>query len=191
MLANGDEIADDIVADPAFNDLIIVAAEITADLLAAQSELPDEDVDAIARTTDEPCFAESMAPGSLLGYLGGDPADVQEMRSLADQLRADHGLEEASPQDIRYVFELVTASEDGQSMTAAALADELELEGGNQCDSACSTATKCARLTSIAEPASSGSGPTNAGLSRRPSRPAPTTTRVSRTAPGIASSRTR
>lgn len=138
ILGEGDEIAQEIVADPAFHELIGVATEIMGDLHAAQSELTDEDVDSIARTTTAPGFAETMSPASLLGYLGGDPADLQRMRSLVDDLRASHGLEDASPEDLQYVFELAIASEHAQGMMTDAVAAELDVVSEwTECEGAC------------------------------------------------------
>ena len=139
VLAQGDEIAEDIVADPAFAELVYVGGEILGDLHATQQALPDEEIDSIARTINEPWFPNVMGPGTLLTHLGGDPENLQQMRDLIDYLRAKHGLQEASADDVGYVFELAVATDDAQAIMAATVADELALESNewDQCTAAC------------------------------------------------------
>ena len=139
VLEHGEEIADDIVADPAFAELALVSGQILGDLHAAQQALADEEVDAIARTINEPWFPNVMGPGTLLEHLGGNPEDLQQIRNLIDVLRAKHGLQEASPEDVGYVFELAVATDDAQQIMTAAVADELQLASNDwdQCTAAC------------------------------------------------------
>ena len=140
IIEQGDEIADAIVADPAFEQLVSVATGIMGDMHAAQQKLPDEEIDSIARTINEPWFSQIMAPGELLGHLGGDPEDLQTMRSLIEHLRTKHGLQEASPEDVGYVFELAIATDGAQQIMTAAVGDELAIDSGDdwdQCTAAC------------------------------------------------------
>lgn len=87
MVKHGEQIADAIVADEAFIELIWVAAEVMGDLQSAQEKLPDEHLDAVAVTINEPSFAEVMGPQTLLEHLGGDPKDLDHMHhGFAKQL---------------------------------------------------------------------------------------------------------
>lgn len=138
IVAEGEAIAEAMVADPGFGELIGVAAMVMGDLRAAQQELTDQDLDSTVRTINEPWFAETMAPGTLLGYLGGNPADLARMRSLIEQLRVEHGLVDASPEDVGYVFELALADDEAQGMMQAAIAAELDLgPDWGQCEATC------------------------------------------------------
>ena len=136
-LTHGDAIADAIVADSRFDQLINVAVDVMGDLHAAQQELSDEEVHAITVTTTDPAFAETMDPHALLGHLGGNPEDIDRTRLLIDQLRADHGLMNASPDDAKYVFELALASEGGQAMLIAAVQAGAQGEDWGPCEEVC------------------------------------------------------
>jgi len=152
IVANGDDIADEIVADPAFDLLVKTAAGMVGDLHATQSELSDEELDSIAHTTTQPWFSEVMGPGALLGHLGGNPQDLELIRNLLEQLRAKHGLQEASPTDVGYVFELALATEEAHDKLAIALETELDLSdlGVDPCEQACHNAYVAVAIIIIA-----------------------------------------
>ncbi|MCH9686021.1 MAG: hypothetical protein K0V04_31590 [Deltaproteobacteria bacterium] len=152
VVAAGDELADAIVADPAFDQLVGVAAKALGDLYEAQQQLPDEELESIALTTSHPSFAEVMGPGTLLGHLGGDPQHPGQLWNLVDQLRANHGLGDASPEDIRYVFELALATEEANMKVKTALDAELAAvtPGFDPCEQACHNAYVAIALIAMA-----------------------------------------
>ncbi|MEM6996165.1 MAG: hypothetical protein AAF721_37000 [Myxococcota bacterium] len=131
VVSVGEDIADELVADPAFEDLVEVSAALMGDLREAQAALPDHDVDAIARTVTEPGFAEAAAeamdPGTFLAHLGGNPEQLEEIQSLVEGLRARHGLGGAPVEDFAYVLELSLDTDAAQQMLSVAVADEIDL----------------------------------------------------------------
>lgn len=137
ILKNGEEIVDGIVADEAFVELVEVAAELVGDLHQAQQKLSDEDLDAIAITTTEPYFAEVMGPGALLKHLGGDPKDLQQMGALLDELRANHGLKNASADDIGYLFELAFETDEANEIAEDAVEGQIVLALFDPCEQLC------------------------------------------------------
>ncbi len=137
IVENAKEIAAGIVADEAFEELVGVAVEIMVDMRQAQQKLSDEQVDAIAITTTEPSFGEMMGPGALLGHLGSDPELLDQMELLLTEIRDDHGLKGASPDDVRYVFQTVFESDGGTYVVEEAVKDELEDPAGGFCEDAC------------------------------------------------------
>lgn len=141
ILEHGDDIAEDIVADPAFDELVLVGGQILGDLHAAQQLLPEEEIDSIAYTINQPWFPNVMGPGELLGHLGGNAEDLQQMRNLIDYLRAKHGLQEATAEDVGYVFELAVATEHAREVMTYTVADELDLQSNDwdACTAACYT----------------------------------------------------
>ncbi len=150
ILESGKKIAGAIVEDEAFVELVEVAAEVMGDLQQAQLKRSDEELDAIATTTSEPGFAEVMGPGKLLGHLGGTPKHLEHIQSLVNELRENHGLAEASPQDVRYVFELALETDQGNDILEAAAEDELVLALYNPCEQACTNAYILAMVLPLA-----------------------------------------
>ncbi len=142
IVAAGDEIADALVADPAFSQLVGVGAEIAGDLYDMQQQLSDEEVEAIALTTTHPSFAETMGPYTLLEHLGGAPQHLDQISLLVDQLRASHGLHNASAEDVRYVFELAFATDQATQKVEVALAATLPPPSGavDPCEQLCHNA---------------------------------------------------
>lgn len=137
ILKNGDKIANAIVADQAFAELVGVAAEVMGDVAAAQEKLSDEELDAIAQTTTDPSFAEVMKPGTLLKHLGGDPQDLEHMRLLVDELRYTYDLDEASADDVRFVFELAFETDEANDVVEQAVEDEIVVSVYNPCKQLC------------------------------------------------------
>lgn len=150
IIKNGEKIADAIVEDEAFIELVEVAAGVMGDLQKAQQKRTGEELDAIAVTTTEPSFAEVMGPGALLKHLGGDPKNLDHIRNLVNEIRENHDLEAASPQDVRYVFELAFDTDEGNDILEDAAEDELVFALAGQCELACTNAYILAMVIPLA-----------------------------------------
>lgn len=137
ILKHGDKIANAIATDEAFVELVGVAADVMGDVRKAQDKLSDEELDAIAQTTIDPSFAEVMDPGTLLGHLGGDPKDLKRMQLLVDELRHTYGLDEASPDDVRYVFELAFDTDEADDVVEDAVQDGVVMSVYDPCEQLC------------------------------------------------------
>ncbi len=150
IVENGKKIAHDIVADEAFAELIQVSAEVVGDLHQVQQKLTDEELESIAITTTEPYFPEVMGPGALLQHLGGDAEHLQQIGLLVNELRENHDLQKASPEDIRYVFELAFDTEEADEMVEEAVVDEVGVSLYDPCEQACHNAYVAIAIVAIA-----------------------------------------
>lgn len=150
IVKHGKQIANAIVADEAFAELVGVSAEIMGDLHQRQQKLSDEELESIAITTTEPYFPEVMGPGPLLEHLGGDPAHLQQLRLLVNELQENHGLTKASPEDIRYVFELAFDTEQAEELAEDAVEGELVLSLYDPCEQVCHNAYTAIAIIAIA-----------------------------------------
>ncbi|MCH9687058.1 MAG: hypothetical protein K0V04_36825 [Deltaproteobacteria bacterium] len=150
IVKNGQKIAQAIVADEAFVELIEVGAEVMGDVHQAQQKLSGEALDGIAVTTTAPAFGEVMGPGTLLAHLGGNPKLLDSMQYLVNEIRDNHDLQGASAQDVRYVFELALETNEGNAILAAAVEDELVLSIYNPCKQLCYNAYVAAMVIPLA-----------------------------------------
>lgn len=150
ILENGKKIAHAIVADEAFAELIQVSAEVVGDLHQVHQKLSDENLESIAITTTEPYFPEVMGPGTLLKKLGGDAEHLEQINLLVNELRENHDLQKASPEDIRYVFELAFDTDEADEMVEDAVVDEVALSLYDPCEQVCHNAYVAIAIVAIA-----------------------------------------
>ncbi len=137
IVKHGKKIAAGIVADEAFAEFVELSAAVASDLNAAQKKRSDEENDAIAVTTTMPWFSDVMGPEPLLGHLGGDPEDLQQIQIVVKELLDNQGLTKASGADVRYLFELAFDSDAGRETLENSLGDDLVLSLYDPCEQAC------------------------------------------------------
>ncbi|MBV1860004.1 MAG: hypothetical protein KUG77_16445 [Nannocystaceae bacterium] len=101
-------------------------------------------------TTTEPSFPEVMGPGALLKHLGSDAAHLTQIQLLVHELRESHDLQKASPQDIRYVFELAFDTEEASELVEDAVVSELVLSLYDPCEQACHNAYAAIAIVAVA-----------------------------------------
>mgnify|MGYP000152976374 FL=1 len=137
IAAQADALAKAIAYDEAFVELVELSAGMMGDLVQAQQKLSDEDVDAIAITTTHPSFADVMGPGPLLAHLGGEPADLAQIKTLVQEIRENHQLHSASPADIGYLFDKALQTEAGAQLLETSVGGELAMMLYDPCEQLC------------------------------------------------------
>ena len=150
VLANADAFAKAIAYDEAFIELVELSAGIMGDLATTQKKLPDDAVDAIVVTTTHPSYADVLGPGSLLAHLGGAPSDIGQIKVLVQELRETHGLQNATPTDIGFLFERALETEAGAQLLETTVADEVVLAFYDPCEQLCINVYTAAATVAVA-----------------------------------------